>query len=380
MPDGAQIPVTGAWQPGDPPGRRNFVELFADRPLLLESGEAIGPITVAYETWGAPAPTRDNAVLLEHTLTGDSHAAGPTEPGHPGPGWWDPLIGPGRALDTERWWVVCANTLGGCQGTTGPASFMEGGRRYGPDFPVLTPRDQVEVEAALAEHLGIRRWAAVVGASMGGARVLEWAVGRPERVARGVLIGCGAEATADQIALGALQVQAIQLDAGWHGGDYYDREPGTGPHRGLALARRIGQLHYRSEAELATRFGRRRQSDDERWQDGRYQVESYLDHQAAKLVRRFDANSYLVLRRANDHHDIGCGRGGIANALARVTADMTVIGIDSDRLCPLRLLHEVAGGLPGRPPVDVLHTPIGHDAIVAAFDLLGPLIQGALAR
>jgi len=373
-------PVTGAWHPGDPPGRRRFAELFTGRPLEVESGSTIGPVTVAYEAWGTLSPARDNAVLVAHTMTGDSHAAGGAEPGHPSAGWWDPLIGPGRPIDTDRWWVVCCNTFGGCQGTTGPASVAPDGRRYGPRFPVITPRDQFEVEVALADHLGVHRWAAVIGASMGGTRVLEWAVGRPERVARAVVVGCGAEATAEQIALGALQAQAIRVDHGWNGGDYYDLPPGGGPHRGLALARRIGQLSYRNEGDLASRFGRRAQTPQDPWRGGRYQVESYLDHQAAKLVARFDANSYLVLRRAMDHHDVGRARGGIRAALGRVTADVTVIGIDSDRVYPLRLQRDLAGGLPGRPEVQVVRTPIGHDAVVVEFAQIGPMLHAALQR
>lgn len=378
--NGGPPPLTGAWQLGHPPGRRHFVELFHARPLPLECGSALGPVTVAYESWGTLSPARDNAVLVEHTLTGNSHAAGPADAGHLAAGWWDPLIGPGRAIDTDRWWVLCANTLGGCQGTTGPASCRPDGSRYGATFPVITTRDQYEVEVALADHLGVDRWAAVIGASMGGSRVLEWAVGTPDRVARAVVIGCGASATANQIALGAIQAEAIRLDPGWHGGDYYDLPTGEGPHRGLALARQIGQLSYRSEGDLATRFGRRAQTALDPLLGGVYQVVSYLDHQGAKLAARFDANSYLVLRRATDHYDIGRGRGGVRAALERVTARATVAGIDSDRVYPLRLQHELAEGLPGRPAVQVLHTPTGHDAVMVAFDQMGSLIRGALEQ
>jgi homoserine O-acetyltransferase/O-succinyltransferase len=172
----------GVWMPGDDPGQRRFALLFDGHPLELEGDRPIGPVTVAYETWGTPSPSRNNAILVEHALTGDSHAAGSAGPGHVTPGWWNPLIGPGAAIDTDRWWVVCPNTLGGCQGTTGPASVARDGSPWGSRFPAITIRDQVSVEAALADVLGIERWAAVIGGSMGGMRALEWAVSYPDRV------------------------------------------------------------------------------------------------------------------------------------------------------------------------------------------------------
>jgi homoserine O-acetyltransferase len=379
--DLASAPLaTGAWQPGDPPGRRRFAELYVDRPRALEAGGTLGAVTVAFETWGRPSPARDNAVLVAHALTGDSHVVGVVEPGHPTPGWWDPLIGPGRPIDTDRWWVVCSNVLGGCQGTTGPSSVGSDACHYGPRFPTITVRDQVDVEAALADHLGIGRWAAVVGGSMGGMRVLEWAVGRPERLARAIVLACGAAASAEQIALCAVQAEAIRADPGWCGGDYYDRPAGEGPHRGLGLARRIGHVSYRSEGELAARFGRLPQGDEEPLGGGRYAVESYLDHHAAKLIGRFDANSYLVLSRAMDHHDVGRGRGGLAAALGGVTADTTVIGIDSDRLYPLRLQAELVALLAARPPLQVVHSSVGHDGFLLEMAQIGPVIRAALAR
>jgi len=372
------VPTTGAWRPGDDPGRRAFLDVFTDRPLALELGGEFDGITVAFETWGTPTPAMDNAVLVVHALTGDSHAAGPAGPGHPSAGWWDEIIGPGRAIDTDRWWVVCANALGGCQGTTGPASAAPDGRPWGSRFPTVTIRDQVAVEAALADRLGVARWAAVVGGSMGGMRVLEWAVTSPERVARAVVLACGAAATAEQIALCAVQAEAIRLDPAFRGGDYYDAPPGHGPARGLGLARRIGHITYRSEVELAARFGRAAQSGEDPLAGGRYAVESYLDHQATKLVRRFDANSYLVLSRSMDHHDVGRGRGGIAAALSRVSAATTIVGIDSDRLYPPRLQYELARLVPGTPAVQLLSSPYGHDGFLVESDQIGPHIRRAL--
>jgi homoserine O-acetyltransferase len=369
------VAVTGAWRPGDDPGRRKFATLFSDEPLELELGGRFGPVTVAYETWGRRSASGDNAVLVLHALTGDSHAAGDAGPGHPTPGWWGPLIGPGVAIDTDRWWVVCPNTLGGCQGTTGPSSEAPDGRAWGSRFPVVTTRDQVAVEAALAHILGIARWAAVVGGSMGGMRALEWGVTHPDRVERMIVLGCGAAATAEQIALCAVQARAIRLDPAFRGGDYYDAPPGEGPLHGLGLARRIGHITYRSEVELHGRFGRQAQDRENPLATGRYAVESYLDHQADKLVRRFDANSYLVLSRTMDHHDVGRGRGGTPDALARVEARSTIVAIDSDRLYPPRLQRELCDLLPGRPELQVVNSPYGHDAFLIEAEQVGKYIR-----
>jgi homoserine O-acetyltransferase/O-succinyltransferase len=370
--------MSGVWWPGDEPGQRRFVTLFSGEPLTLEGGGSLAPVTVAYETWGSRSPNGDNAVLVEHALTGDSHAAGPAGPGHIGTGWWDSLIGPGAPIDTNRWWVICPNTLGGCQGTTGPVSPAPDGSPWGSRFPVVTIKDQVSVEAALADALGIERWAAVVGGSMGGMRALEWAVGFPDRVERLIVLACGPAASAEQIGLGAVQAQAIRLDPEFNGGDYYDGESGEGPRRGLGLARRIGQISYRSELELATRFGRSVQPGEDPLDGGRYAIESYLDHHAGKLGRRFDANSYLVLSRAMDHHDVGRGRGGAERALALVQARSTVAAIDSDRLYPPRLQEEIAGLLPDRPRVALIHSMHGHDGFLIEAQQVGSVILAAL--
>ena len=368
---------TGYGSP-DEPGDRKFEQLFDPSPLSLELGGSLGPVTVAYESWGTPSPGRDNAILIEHALTLDSHAAGEAGPGHPTPGWWDSLIGPGAAIDTNRWWVICPNALGGCRGTTGPSSPAPDGTPWGSRFPNATVRDQVAVEAALADLLGIERWAAVVGGSMGGMRALEWAVMFPHRVARLVVLACGAAATAEQIALCSAQSEAIRLDPAFHGGDYYGVASGQGPERGLSLARRIGHVTYRSELELDERFGRRAQTGEDPLAGGRYAIESYLDHQAEKLVGRFDANSYLVLSRAMDNHDIGRGRGGVAAALAKVRAASTVAGVDSDRLYPPRLQFELAAMLPGRPQVQLVTSLHGHDAFLVEQQQLATVIGRAL--
>jgi homoserine O-acetyltransferase len=376
------IPASGAWRPGDPAGSRRFARLDGGRAFRLEAGAELAEVTVAYETWGELDAGATNAVLVLHALTGDSHAHGPAGPGHAHPGWWDTTIGPGRPLDTDRWFVVCANVLGGCQGTTGPASpdpASADGRPYGGRFPVITIRDQVHVEARLADALGIDGWAAVVGGSMGGMRALEWAVSYPDRVRRAMVLACGAQASAEQIALCSVQAHAIRADPRWNGGDYYDAPPGEGPHVGLGVARRIGQISYRSETELHLRFGRSPQGDEQPLAGGRYAVESYLDHHAERLARRFDANTYLVLSRAMDHHDVGRGRGGVAAALQRGRAEVVVAGIDSDRLYPLHLQEEIAELLPGRPKMRLVASIYGHDAFLVEAEAVGRIIREALA-
>ncbi|HEX8582566.1 MAG TPA: homoserine O-acetyltransferase, partial [Acidimicrobiales bacterium] len=255
-----------------------------------------------------------------HALTGDAHVAGGIGPGQPTPGWWDALVGPGRALDTERFLVVCANVPGGCQGSTGPASTDPAtGRPYGSAFPVVSVRDMVRTQAALADHLGVDRWLTVIGGSMGGMQVLEWGVMHPDRVRSLVPIATAAAASAQQIAWGSCARAAIALDPRWRGGDYHDAGPGDGPAAGLALARMISQVTYRSDDVFADRFGREVVEPLDGfslWQ--RFEVERYLEYHGAKLVARFDANSFLVLSKAMDLHDVGRGRGGVPSALGRV--------------------------------------------------------------
>lgn len=355
-------PATGAWREGDPPGRRHWVRLRA--PLRLEAGGTLPGAHLAYETWGRLAPDRSNAILVAHALTGDSHVTGDAVPGHPTPGWWRGLIGPGRALDPADWYLVVPNVLGGCQGSTGPASPAPDGRPWGSRFPFLTVRDQVAAEVALADALGIASWAAVIGGSMGGMRALEWAVGYPDRVRGLLLLACPAAASAEQIAWTVPQLHAIRADPGWRGGDYHRSPPGAGPHRGLGNARRIAHILYRSERELAGRFGRRCQDGEDPWYGGRYAVESYLDHHADKLVRRFDAGSYVTLTEAMNSHDIGRGRGGTAAALGRIRARTVVAGVDTDRLYPLREQETLAAGIPGADRIRVIASPYGHDAFL----------------
>ena len=367
--------TTGAWLEGDPPGHRRFERVYDDG-LALEIGGRLGPISVAFETWGTLDSTASNAILVLHALTGDSHAHGYEGLGHRSPGWWNQVVGPGAPIDTESFFVVCPNILGGCQGTTGPSSIAPDGRPYGSRFPWITPRDQVTVEVALADALGIDRWHAVVGGSMGGMRVLEWMVGHPHRVDKAVVIATGAYATAEQIGLSATQNRAIVADRNFHDGDYYDAE--VGPEEGMRIARAIGQISYRSEVEFHRRFHRKAQGDEDPLRGGRYAIESYLDHISDKLIQRFDANTYLVLSTAMNHHDVGRGRGGLAEALARVKAEVTVAGISTDRLYPLRLQHELAELLPGECRVETIASLDGHDGFLTESEAVGRILHRAL--
>ncbi len=313
-----------------------------------------------------------NAVLILHALTGDAHVVGERGADQPTPGWWNGLIGPGRAIDPADWYVVASNVLGGCRGTTGPSSTAPDGRAWGSRFPRITIRDQVAVEARLADALGIARYAAVIGGSMGGMRALEWAIGQPDRVSSALVLATGAAATGDQIGTQSVQITAITDDPQWLGGDYYETGP---PVAGLGLARRIAHLTYRSETELDARFGRTPQPGEDPLSaaGGRYAVQSYLDHHADKLVARFDAGSYVSLTDAMNTHDVGRGRGGIAAALESITAPVVIAGIDSDRLYPLRLQAEMAALTPSCTGLDVINSAYGHDGFLIEVDAVAAL-------
>ncbi len=381
QPRDSTLPATGAWRPGDPPGERQFMQMAMDRPFVLEGGGKLHEIMVAFETWGELDADRSNAILVCHALTGDSHAAGRAGPGHPTPGWWDQLIGPGKALDTSRYFVVCSNVLGGCQGTTGPASIRpDRNEPYGSTFPVVTIRDMVRVQARLADVLGIERWHSVIGGSMGGMQALEWGVMWPHRVGSVIAIAtCGA-ATAQQIAWWSCGRRAIAMDPNWRDGNYYDAPPGKGPHAGLSLARMLSQITFRTDDVFTDRFGRDVvepiDGHFELWQ--RFQVERYLEHHGHKLVRRFDANSYLVLAKAMDLHDLGRGRGGVAHALERLTAPVLVMGISSDVLYPpyqqRALVDLLRGGGTSAGYVE-LESPHGHDAFLIEHAQVGAAVR-----
>lgn len=375
----ARPPVTGAWRDGDPAGNRRFASFGAFR---TESGQELPGIRIAYESWGELNAARDNAVLVLHALTGDSHVRGEAGPGHPTDGWWHDIVGPGAALDTERWFVVAPNMLGGCQGSTGPASIAPDGYEWASRFPYITARDQVAAQVRLADALGIQRWAAVVGGSMGGMHALEWSVTHPERVERLAVLSAPPVNTADQIALNSVQLEAIRIDPRFQGGEYYDQSVGEGPHRGLALARRMALLNYRSPIELNQRFQRSWQSElSPLGRGGRFAVESYLDFHGNKFTRRFDANSYLTLVEAMNSHDVGRGRGGVETALQSVTAKTLVLGIDTDRLFPVEGQHRIARSIPntidGNEAV-VLTSDFGHDGFLIETDAVGQQLRRLL--
>ena len=374
--DESDIWSTGAWREGSPQGSRRHVDIGS---LRLEAGGALPQVRIAYESWGTLNAARDNAIMVEHALTGDSHVSGQAGPGHPTPGWWQGLIGPGCPLDTDHWFVVASNVIGGCQGTTGPSSEAPDGRPWGSRFPFVTVRDQVVAEAALADRLGISAWAAVLGGSMGAMRALEWAVTYPERVRRCIVLAGSAYASAEQIAWCQPQLLAIRQDPDFAGGDYYGRP--QGPDLGLGLARRIAHVTYRSEPELDSRFGRTPQGEEQPLGGGgRYAVESYLDHHAETLAARFDANSYLVLTESMNSHDVGRGRGGVQAALERVTADLTVVAIDSDRLYPPRLSHEISQASASSGPTRVITSVHGHDGFLIEIAQVGQIVRESLSR
>jgi homoserine O-acetyltransferase/O-succinyltransferase len=370
------IPASGAWRPGiDPPGHRLFMDVG---PLRLESGEELPDVQVAYETWGTFRG--NNAVYICHALTGDSHVFGEPDEGHPNGGWWSGLVGPGRAIDTDEWFVVCANVLGGCQGTTGPSSTAPDGRPWGSRFPQVSVADMVEVERRVQDGLGIESWALMLGPSLGGMRVLEWMVSHPERVRSGMVLGTTAAVTADQIGTQETQIAAIRADHAFRGGNYYDAPEGNGPHVGMGIARKIAHLTYRSETELDLRFGRDPQDGEDPYDGGRFAVESYLDHHAQKLARRFDANTYIALTKAMSLFDLGRGRGGVAAALSTIQQPLTVVGIDSDRLFPLRLQQSMVELTPGADVLHVVHSLHGHDGFLVEDEQVTQFVDHATRR
>ncbi len=369
----SMIPASAIWHPGAPVAWRQFAEIG---DIELESGQTLPQVRMAYESWGKLNAAKDNAVLVLHALTGDGHVVGPTAPGQPTPGWWEGLIGRGATLDTDELFIIAPNVLGGCQGTTGPSSIAPDGKPYGSRFPTLSIRDQVAAEAALADQLGIDSYLAVVGGSMGGMRVVEWAVSYPDRVRAAIALATCAYASADQIGWTTPQLAAIRSDQHFVGGDYYG---GEWPLAGQAIAREIAHMTYRSEYELNARFGRDAQQDEDPTTGGRYAIESYIQYHGAKLGRRFDPNSYLILTEAMNSHDIGRGRGGVAAALALISAELTVAVVDSDRLFPPPLGAELVDAPTARPLI-TMHSEFGHDGFLIEADQVAAVVADAVAR
>ena len=352
--------VTGAWLEGHDSGERKFVKIGF---LLLENGETLPDITIAYQSWGELNAAKDNAILINHAMTGWSDVTA----------WWPNMVGPGLPFDTNKYFIVCPNVIGGCQGSTGPSSIAPDGKRYGSRFPTVTVRDMTQAEVLFTDAIGIKKYRLAVGPSLGGMRSLEWAIEHPDRVSSICTIGSSAVATGDQIGGFSVQIRAIKSDPNFNGGDYYDQE--IGPIEGMGIARRIAHLTYRTESEMDVRFGRQMQGDE----TGRYAVESYLDHQADKLAKRFDANTYISLTSAMASHDVGRERGGVVKALESIKIPVVVVSIDTDRLFPPRLQVEVVELVPQAAPLITISSDFGHDGFLVESEAVGAAIVQALS-
>ncbi len=358
--------------------------LFTEaNPLRLESGVELAPVSVAYETYGSLDSTGMNAVLICHALTGDAHAANVLPHKNGRAGWWDGVIGPGKAFDTGRYYVVCSNFLGSCYGTTGPASIDPStGQPYGIHFPTFTVRDMVRVQQALLNHLGVKQLRAVVGGSLGGMQVLEWALLYPEFVQSIIPIATAAQHSPWCIGLNEAARLAITSDPAWNGGRYVAQ-----PARGLALARIIAMISYRSRESFGQRFNRSiaepTHSDVARdlFDVDRelYSVESYLRYQGKKLVERFDANTYLHITRAMDLHDITRGRGTLEETLQSIRVPTLCVGIDTDVLYPAEEQRIIASGIPNAEYAEI-RSPHGHDAFLIEFEQLNRVVSDFLRR
>lgn len=349
--------------------------------LVLDCGATLRNLTVAYETYGTLNRERTNAILILHAFTGDAHAAGIDHEGKPG--WWANMIGPGKGFDTDRYFVLCANVLGGCRGTTGPASINpETGRPYALSFPVITIADMVRLQKALIDHLGIPKLLAVTGGSMGGMQALEWAVSYPESVEACIPIATTARHSAQQIAFNEVGRQAIVADPHFNNGNFYGGPP---PARGLAVARMVGHITYMSDESMREKFGRRLR-DRESFSYGfdiDFEVESYLRYRGSQFVNRFDANSYLYITKAMDYFDLANGAPSLAAALEKVQSHFLVISFTSDWLYPTYQSLEIVNALRSRNH-DVtyceLSSSYGHDAFLVDVGEQTSMVRGFLAR
>lgn len=355
---------------------------FPPEGFILESGEKLSPVTIAYETYGELNARGDNAILVLHALTGSAHVARHNSPDSP-PGWWDPLVGKGRALDPTHYYLVCANILGSCYGSTGPASINPAtGKPYAMSFPVISVRDMVRAQEKLLHFLGVKQLVTAVGGSLGGMQALEWAVTFPDYVRSVIPVATSARLSPQGIAYNEVQRQAIMLDPRWKGGNYYEGEE---PEAGLALARMVGIITYKSDVSWNFKFGRafsgRNLADYYRF-DARFEIENYLHYQGQKLARRFDANSYLYLTKAMDLHDIGRGYPSYRAAFRRIKAKTLAVGISSDFLYPPYYQKEIVAILKsqGKEASYVeLDSPYGHDAFLIEFEKLNVLLRDFLA-
>jgi homoserine O-acetyltransferase len=360
---------------------------FAEPPheMILENGSKLGPVTIAYETYGSLNAERDNVVLIAHALSGDAHVAGYHREQDPKPGWWDIMVGPGKGIDTDKYFVVCSNILGSCMGSTGPSSLNpKTNKPYGLEFPVITIGDMVRGQKALLDHLGIQKILSVIGGSIGGLQVLEWAIRYPDMVFSAIPLATTARHSALAIAFNEVARQAIMADPHWNRGDYYG---GKKPDLGLAVARMIGHITYLSDDSMRKKFGRRLQdkSDFSFNFDADFQVESYLRYQGKKFVERFDANSFLYITKAADYFDIARqhNSGSIVRAFSKARARFLVVSFTSDWLYPTYQSRTLVQAMK-KNGLDVSFCEIdaewGHDAFLLPSDTLTNLIRGFLER
>ena len=345
-----------------------YVVFGPGKPLHLDCGVDLSPFQIAYQCYGRLNADRSNAILICHALTGDQHVFN-THPITGKPGWWKTMVGPGKPIDTDRYFVICSNVVGSCMGSTGPSSTNPAtGKPWGLDFPVITIPDMVRAQAMLIDHLGIRKLFAVVGGSMGGMQTLQWATAYPERVFAALAIACGAKHSAQNIAFHELGRQAVMADPDWRQGRYF--EHGVHPRRGLGVARMAAHITYLSDAALHRKFGRRLQDRDEPTFsfDADFEVESYLRHQGSSFVERFDANSYLYLTRAMDYFDIAADHNGVlAQAFLGAKTRFCVISFTSDWLFPSSEARAVVHALnasSARVSFAEITTDKGHDAFL----------------
>ncbi len=356
---------------------------FAEPPdeMILDSGRRLGPVTIAYETLGTLNPEKDNVILICHALTGDSHVAGYYSEADDKPGWWDNMVGPGKGIDTDNYFVVCSNVLGSCMGSTGPASINPAtGKPYGLNFPMVTLADMVRAQKALMDHLGIERILAMTGGSMGGMQVLQWSVQYPEMVVSAIPLATTMRHSALAIAFNEVARQAIVADPNWNNGNYYESAK---PNLGLSVARMIGHITYLSDEAMRRKFGRRLQTgNDFSFNfDGDFQVESYLRHQGAKFVERFDANSFLYITKAADYFDLTRqqGQSAAADAFSRAAARFMVISFTSDWLYPTYQSRAMVKAMK-KNGLDVSFCEIeaewGHDAFLLPNQRLSNLLRG----
>ncbi|MFL5663168.1 MAG: homoserine O-acetyltransferase [Ktedonobacteraceae bacterium] len=359
------------------------VKTFTFDALPLQLGGQLGPVTLAYETWGMLNSAGDNVVLITHALTGNSHAHDAELPDDPKVAWWNPLIGLGRFFDTSRYFVICSNVVGSCYGSSGPSSLNpQTGRPYGMRFPVVTIRDMVRAQRKLLEHLGVRQIAMVAGGSIGGQQALEWAVSYPELVEKVIVVAATAALTAQAIAFSEVQRQAILADPRWQTGDY---RPSEGPEAGLAIARMLSMITYQSEESMELRFSRRaaRQTgiiSPSGYADlgKRFDVEGYLYYQGNSLVKRFDANSYLYISQAMDLYDVSEGYSSLDAALRHIRSKALFIGIRSDFLFPaarVRWLAEQVSAVGGDATYGELDSPHGHDAFLKEWEQMNDALS-----